>query len=69
MITETMTMSKGECIGKARRGMEQKNTVGSFGKATSKKIAAGKRKGGVEKKRAVFAQNMKRIAEKHKRGK
>ena len=53
----------------AREKMEAKGTVGAFGKATSKKIAAGKKKGGLQEKRAVFAQNMKRIAEKHKRGK
>ena len=59
-------MAKGEWIGKARRGMEQKNTVGSFGKATSKKIAAGKRAGGLQKKKAVFAQSMRKIAARRK---
>lgn len=49
-------------IGKARDEMERKGTVGAFGKATPKKIAAGKKAGGLEEKRAVFAQNMKRIA-------
>ena len=44
--------------------MKEKGTLGSFGKATSKKIAAGKRAGGKMEKKAVFAQNMKRIAEK-----
>lgn len=44
--------------------MEKKGTVGTFGKATVKKIAKAKKEGGVEKKRAVFAQNMKRIAKK-----
>lgn len=44
--------------------MEEKGTVGAFGKATSKKIAAGKKAGGLQKKRAVFAQNMKRISSK-----
>lgn len=53
-------------IQKAREGMEEKGSVGSFGKATAKHIAAAKKEGGVEKKKAVFAQNMKRIAEKHK---
>jgi len=38
--------------------------VGAFGKATGRKIAAGKKAGGLQKKRAVFAQNMKRIAQK-----
>jgi hypothetical protein len=54
-------------IQEAREGMERKGTVGAFGKATSKKIARGKAKGGVQKKRAVFAENMKKIAKKHKR--
>lgn len=48
----------------AREKMEEKGTVGAFGKATSKKIAAGKKEGGVMAKRAVFAQNMKKIAAK-----
>ena len=46
--------------------MKAKHTVGKFGKATSKKIAAGKKKGGLAKKRAVFAENMKKIS-KHKK--
>ncbi len=49
-------------IQKARKKMEAKGTVGAFGKATPKKISAGKAAGGLEEKRAVFAQNMKRIA-------
>ena len=51
-------------IQKATRRMKAKHTVGKFGKATSKKIAAGKRAGGVRKKEAVFAENMKAIARK-----
>lgn len=46
--------------------MERKGTKGAFGKATSKKIAAGKKKGGKAKKRAVFAANMKKIASRRK---
>jgi len=53
----------------AREKMEEKGTVGSFGKATPKKIAAAKKKGGKAEKKAVFAANMKKIAEKHKGGK
>lgn len=49
-------------IQKARKRMEEKGTVGSFGKATPKKIAAAKKKGGKAKKKAIFAQNMKKIA-------
>lgn len=51
----------------AREEMKRKGTVGKFGKATSKKISAAKKKGGKAKKRAVFAQNMKKIAARHKR--
>lgn len=47
----------------------QKGTEGAFGKATSKKIAAGKKAGGVEKKRAVLAQTFKRFAHKKAMGK
>lgn len=51
----------------ATEEMERKGTVGKFGKATSKKITRAKKEGGKEKKRAIFAQNMKRIAAKHHR--
>lgn len=51
----------------AREKMERKGTVGSFGKATASKIAAGKKAGGLRAKKAVFAQNMKAIAAKHAR--
>lgn len=44
--------------------MKAKGTLGSFGKATPKKIAAAKKKGGKAEKKAVFAQNMKKIASK-----
>ncbi|OQB26298.1 MAG: hypothetical protein BWY10_02210 [Chloroflexi bacterium ADurb.Bin180] len=54
-------------IQKAVRRMEEKGTVGTFGKATAKKIAAAKKKGGIAKKRAVFAENMKKIARRRKR--
>ena len=51
-------------IQKAREEMEGKGSVGSFGKATPSQIKAAKAKGGVMEKKAVFAQNMKRIAAK-----
>jgi len=51
-------------IQKATAKMKEKGTLGKFGKATSKKIAAGKKEGGEEKKEAVFAENMKNIARK-----
>lgn len=46
--------------------MKTKGTLGAFGKATSKKIKKAKKKGGLAEKRAVFAENMKKIAMKHK---
>lgn len=49
-------------IQKAVAKMKKKGTVGKFGKATEKKIAAGKKAGGVKKKEAVFAENMKKIS-------
>ena len=55
-------------IGEARERMEEKGTVGSFGKATPKKIAHAKKEGGVMEKKAVFAENMSKIAAKRKRG-
>jgi hypothetical protein len=58
---------KGKWIQRAAARMKAKGTVGKFGKATAKKIAAGKKKGGVQARRAVFAQNMKAISTKRKR--
>jgi hypothetical protein len=55
-------------IQKAVEKMRKKGTIGAFGKATPKKIKAAKKKGGLQKKRAVFAQNMRTIARK-RRGK
>ncbi len=54
-------------IQKAEERMEKKGTVGSFGKATPEKIARGKRKGGKMEKKAVFAENMRKIARNRKR--
>jgi hypothetical protein len=52
----------------ATEKMKEKGTLGSFGKATPKKIAAAKKEGGKAEKKAVFAQNMKKIAHNaHKR--
>lgn len=53
-------------IQKATAKMKKKGTLGKFGKATAKKIAKAKKKGGVMEKRAVFAENMKKIAMKRK---
>ena len=49
-------------IQKATEKMEKKGTLGSFGKATKKKISSAKKEGGKEAKKAIFAQNMKKIA-------
>jgi hypothetical protein len=62
-----MATKKRNWIQKAAKKMKRKGTVGAFGKATTKKIAAAKRKGGLAKKRAVFAQNMRTIARRKKR--
>jgi hypothetical protein len=49
--------------------MKEKGTLGSFGKATPKKIAHAKKEGGTMAKKAVFAENMKKIARKRHGGK
>lgn len=54
-------------IQKATARMKQKGTLGSFGKATPKKIQKAKKAGGKMKKKAVFAENMRKIAKKRKR--
>ena len=53
-------------IQKARERMERKGTVGKFGRATPSKIARAKAEGGKAEKRAVFAENMKKIARRRK---
>lgn len=58
---------KGSWIQKASAKMKAKGTVGKFGKATSKKIAAGLKKGGKAAKRAAFAKAMKKIAARRKK--
>lgn len=49
-------------IGQATAKMEKKGTVGAYGKSSPKKDAANIKKGGLQKKRAIFAQNMRKIA-------
>lgn len=57
-------MAKKHWIQKATAKMKKKGTLGSFGKATPKKIAAAKAKGGKAEKKAIFAQNVKKAARK-----
>lgn len=47
-------------IEKAVSGMKKKGTLGSFGKATSSKIAHAKKEGGVMAKKAQFVENVSR---------
>lgn len=47
--------------------MKKKGSLGSFGKATVKKIKAGLKKGGKAAKKAAFAKAMKKIAAKRKK--
>jgi len=56
-------------IQKATEKMKEKGTLGSFGKATPEKIAAAKRAGGKRAKKAIFAENMEKIARKKSRKK
>ena len=53
---------KGHWIQSAVSSMKERGTLGSFGPATDKKIAAAKKKGGKMAKKAQFAANMKKIA-------
>jgi hypothetical protein len=54
-------------IQKAVAKMKKKGTLGSFGKATPSKIAAGKKAGGKRAKKAIFAQNVSKIAKSKKK--
>lgn len=56
----------GKWIQSATKEMKDKGTLGSFGKATPSKIAAAKKEGGKMEKKAIFAESMKKIADKHK---
>ena len=49
---------------KAAARMKRKGTVGSFGKATGKKIAAGRKAGGKRAQKANFAAHAKKAANK-----
>ena len=51
-------------IQKATDSMKKRGTIGKFGKATPKKIAAGKKAGGLKEKEAIFAQNVSKAARK-----
>lgn len=53
-------------IQKATAKMKEKGTLGSFGKATPKKIVHAEKEGGKMAKKAQFAANMKAIAERKK---
>ena len=64
MVKKAPVKKKSGWIGKAMAKMEKKGTVGKFGKATPKKIAIEKEKGGKPAKEALFAANMKKMAEK-----
>lgn len=58
-------MAKRRWIQKAVARQKRRGTVGAFGKATKKKIAAGLRKGGLAAKRANFARNLAKISRRH----
>lgn len=58
----------GRWIQSATAKMKKKGTLGSFGKATPKKIARAKRHGGKQAKKAIFAANMRKIAARRRRG-
>ena len=49
----------------AAERMKEKGTVGSFGPATKKNIASGRKLGGKEKKKAIFAETAAKVARKH----
>ena len=51
-------------IQSATAKMKAKGTLGSFGKATEKKVAKAKAEGGKMEKKAVFAENVSKIARK-----
>jgi hypothetical protein len=60
-------MDMAQWIQKATAKMKKRGTLGSFGKATAKKIKSGLKKGGKAAKKAAFAKAMKKIAAKRKK--
>lgn len=62
----TKTKRKKKFLQRATASMKRRGTLGSFGKATSKKIKAGLKKGGKAAKKAAFAKAMKTIARRRK---
>jgi hypothetical protein len=54
-------------IQEATERMRRKGTLGAFGRATPAKIARAKARGGIWRKRAIFAENMRRIAARRKK--
>lgn len=54
-------------LAKARASMERRGTVGSYGKASPKKISRDLKKGGAIAKKAGFAKAMRTIAARRKR--
>lgn len=61
--------SKKNWIKAATKKMAKRGTLGSFGKATKKKIAAAKKKGGKAAKKALFAENVAKASRKAARRK
>lgn len=66
MARKNLKKKGGKFIQEATARMKAKGTLGAFGKATPGKISRAKKKGGLAKKRAVFAENMRKIARKRK---
>ena len=64
-----MATKKKNWIGPAVAKMKKKGTLGSFGKATKKKVAAAKKAGGKRAKKAIFAQNVAKASRKAARRK
>ncbi len=64
-----MMAKNGHWMEDATERMKSKGTLGKFGKATPKKIASGKRAGGVRAKEATFAENASKAAQKRSVGK
>jgi hypothetical protein len=59
---ERRLRSEGKPLQAAAESFRRKGTEGAFGPATKENIARGKRAGGLQKKRAVFAENMRKLA-------
>jgi hypothetical protein len=64
--SERRLRAEGKPLQAAAESFRRRGTEGAFGPATKANIARGKAAGGLQKKRAIFAENMRKLAARRK---